>query len=90
MVRTVYNNFFRIVHSREFNDLGALSVPAPPGPSPPHFPWEVYSNGRSVSGLREEEYRRGRALILYPDGYAPLLNETEYFYDSTGRKKVID
>ena len=46
---------------------------------PSSYPWEIYHDRPSLD-LALPEYKRGRALILYPEGYAATQEEAEFTY----------
>ena len=61
------------MHSKEFGQLSNEIVPRPSA-----IPWEVFAD-RGLLDLGREEFRRGRALILYPEGMPRLeRNETNF------------
>ena len=69
----------RIVHSKEFGQLSNEIVPRPSA-----IPWEVFAGDRRLLDLGREEFARGRALILYPEGLPRLEgNETEFINSGT-------
>ena len=68
--------FDQIVHSFEFDSVGDVMRVRESA-----IPWEVYSD-REVFDLGKEEMRKGKALMLFPKGYAPKRNETLFLEDS--------
>ena len=76
LIDTAGIDFDGIVHSFEFDDVGeAMRVRESP------IPWEVYAD-KLIFDLEKEEYRKGKALILYPKGFAPNRNETVFLEES--------
>eukprot|EP00096_Caligus_rogercresseyi_P007243 TRINITY_DN2504_c0_g1_i1.p1 TRINITY_DN2504_c0_g1~~TRINITY_DN2504_c0_g1_i1.p1 ORF type:complete len:419 (+),score=24.23 TRINITY_DN2504_c0_g1_i1:52-1308(+) len=83
-----------LVHSTSFNDLGHIKLP------PSSFPWKILDD-TPLNELSEEKYKKGRALILYPNGLnlwysdhemiASVPNiEQELSKDLTLKKKFLD
>ena len=69
------------MHSKEFGQLSNEIVPRPSA-----IPWEVFAggDGRALLDLGREEFARGRALILYPEGLPRLEgNETDFINSGT-------
>ena len=71
------------MHSKEFGQLSNEIVPRPSA-----IPWEVFAD-RELLDLGREEFARGRALILYPEGISAFKgNETDFI--NAGTQSISD
>ena len=64
-------HFLRIVHADEFDFFDHLDI----GES--SYPWEIFHN-RPVMDLAQNEFKTGRALVLYPGGYGATEEEAKF------------
>jgi hypothetical protein len=70
---------FRIVHTADFNKVSGVVPP------PSVIPWEIYA-GRKVFDLAKDEFRTGRAMMLYPEGIGIMQNNETDFLDEGKRE----